>query len=106
MKSPLREALFTFTNEDLIMEKMTLEDTIDLMLSLDWEDRFYAEYFQTKIRLDKLQEFLRSEPIMENPKTQKLLTMQANTMAAYLEILNERAITLGLDLNIGKKRVA
>ncbi len=53
------------------MEKMTLEDTVDLMLSIDWEDRFYAEYFQTKIRLDNLQEYLRSDTILENnPKTQ------------------------------------
>lgn len=33
---------------------MELKDTVDLMLSNDYKDRFKAEYYQTKIRYDKL----------------------------------------------------
>ena len=33
---------------------MELKDTIDLMTSEDYKDRFKAEYYQTKIRYDKL----------------------------------------------------
>ena len=31
---------------------MQLKDTIELMTSDNWEDRFVAEYWQTKIRYD------------------------------------------------------
>lgn len=37
---------------------MELKDTIDLMLSEDYKDRFKAEYYQTKIRYDKLHKML------------------------------------------------
>lgn len=33
---------------------MELKDTIDLMNSSDYKERFKAEYYQTKIRYDKL----------------------------------------------------
>ena len=33
---------------------MELKDTIDLMTSDDYKDRFKAEYYQTKIRYNKL----------------------------------------------------
>lgn len=36
------------------MNKLELEDTIELMNSKDYKDRFKAEYYQTKIRYDKL----------------------------------------------------
>ena len=36
----------------------TLSDTIDLMCSNDYKDRFKAEYYQTKIRYDKLHKVL------------------------------------------------
>ena len=32
---------------------MELKDTIELMSSADWKDRFIAEYLQTKIRYEK-----------------------------------------------------
>ena len=37
---------------------MELKDTIALMQSDDYKDRFKAEYFQTKIRYDKLHKML------------------------------------------------
>lgn len=37
---------------------MELKDTIELMQSDDYKERFRAEYFQLKIRADKLSAFL------------------------------------------------
>jgi hypothetical protein len=37
---------------------MELKDTIELMQSEDYKERFKAEYFQVKIRLEKLYEML------------------------------------------------
>ena len=34
--------------------KATLEDTIDLMKSSDYKERFKAEYYQVKFRYEKL----------------------------------------------------
>lgn len=33
---------------------MELKDTIEMMQSADYKERFKAEYYQTKIRYDKL----------------------------------------------------
>lgn len=37
---------------------MELKDTIELMTSEEWKDRFIAEYLQTKIRYEKLHKLL------------------------------------------------
>lgn len=37
---------------------MDLKDTINLMTSDDYKERFKAEYYQVKIRLEKLYEML------------------------------------------------
>ena len=37
---------------------MELKDTVSLMTSEDYKDRFKAEYFQTKIRYEKLNNML------------------------------------------------
>lgn len=38
---------------------MELKDTIELMQSSDYKDRFKAEYFQVAIRLQKLDDMLK-----------------------------------------------
>ena len=38
--------------------KATLEDTIDLMKSSNYKDRFVSEYYQTKIRYEKLHKMI------------------------------------------------
>ena len=38
--------------------KLQLKDTVDGMLSADYSDRFIAEYFQLKIRYEKLKTIL------------------------------------------------
>lgn len=41
---------------------MKLKDTIKLMESDDYKDRFKAEYYQLKIRKEKLQKMLNNKP--------------------------------------------
>lgn len=36
---------------------MELKDTIEMMTSEDYKERFKAEYYQTKIRYEKLKKF-------------------------------------------------
>ena len=36
------------------LRSMLMEHTIDLMISEDYKERFQAEYYQTKIRYEKL----------------------------------------------------
>ena len=36
---------------------MELKDTIDMMLHEDYKERFQAEYWQTKIRYERLKKF-------------------------------------------------
>lgn len=74
---------------------MELKDTIELMKSEDYKDRFKAEYFQLKIRFDKLGamytkmkdgtlEFTPTCPI-------EIYTKQLSAMAQYIDILEQRA---------------
>lgn len=37
---------------------MELKDTVEMMLSSDYKERFKAEYWQLKIRYDKLQKMM------------------------------------------------
>lgn len=74
---------------------MELLQTIDLMQSKDYTERFKAEYYQTKIRYDKLHkmlikyeaETLNFEPICSI----ELLSRQAKHMGEYLKDLEIRA---------------
>ncbi len=86
-------------------EEMTLEDTVDLMLSLDWEDRFLAEYYQLQIRLKKLRKALLPTNTIP-PKVVKLLSLQESAMSAYLATMKQRAELLGMDLDKGLKDAA
>ena len=80
----------------------TLSDTIALMTSDDYKDRFKAEYFQTKLRYDKLKSIivkadagtLEFEPICSIGK----LRDQALYMGEYLHVLEIRAECEGIDL--------
>ena len=64
---------------------MELSDTIEKMFSSDWLDRVKAEYEQTKIRYEKLTNYL-----AENANTDPILKRQKGIMAEYLKILYER----------------
>ena len=72
---------------------MELKDTVDLMLSDDYRDRFKAEYYQIKIRCDKLSVMLeRWNGLNFTPNTDyKTFWEQYASMNAYKEKLLKRA---------------
>ena len=74
---------------------MELKDTIKLMESEDYKERFKAEYYQTKIRYDKLHRMItkyEAGTLEFEPKCQiELLQEQANFMGRYLHTLEIRA---------------
>ena len=68
-------------------------DTASLMESLDYKDRFVAEYIQLSIRIGNLYNFM--EPDADAHKVRhevlELLCRQYLAMRNYLEVLKERA---------------
>ena len=87
-------------------KKLELKDTIALMTSSDYKERFIAEYWQTKIRYEKLKDFcnkieLANLDIMDEPKHDvpyNVLREQQRIMGEYLHILELRAIIENIDL--------
>ena len=100
---------------------MELKDTVELMQSSDYKERFIAEYWQTKIRYEKLKHFnniieasratinndsmvtdvMVVEPKHDCPKY--MLEEQQHLMGEYLHILEVRAIIEGIDLDVKQK---
>ena len=82
--------------------KMELKDTIDLMNSEDYKDRFKAEYYQTKIRYNKLHTMLikyeagvlNFKPTCPIAKLQE----QKRYMGEYLRCLEIRAAIEEMEL--------
>ena len=72
-----------------------LKETVELMNSSDYKDRFKAEYYQLKIRYDKLHTMCEKwdkgelDFVPTCPRT--LYARQLNAMAFYLKVLEERA---------------
>lgn len=83
---------------------MKLNETIEMMTSDDYKERFKAEYYQLKIRIDSLAGMLiKMENNMLNftPKcSYDLLNGQIKAMLLYFEYLKERAIIEEIDLHI------
>lgn len=81
---------------------MTLEDTKELMCSPNYKDRFKAEYYQLKIRYNKLVDMLDKwgkGKLNFTPTCPKyILRMQSFHMQDYLSILEERAKLEGIIL--------
>lgn len=90
---------------------MDLNKTIDLMCSDDYKKRFIAEYWQTKIRYEKLKAlntkieagffFDEGNPHLDFTPTcpYELLKQQQSIMGEYLHTLELRAVIEGVDLN-------
>lgn len=72
-----------------------LRDTIELMESADYKERFKAEYWQTKIRYDKLHKMLikyESGKLNFTPSCSlTILKQQLSFMGQYLYTLELRA---------------
>ena len=90
---------------------MEFKDTIEMMGSADYKERFKAEYWQTKIRYEKLKAFNNRidaasmtegrKNAVEMPKhdcPDYLLKDQQRAMGEYLHILEVRAIIEGIEL--------
>lgn len=85
-----------------------LKDTIAAMKSDNYKHRFIAEYWQTKIRRDKLAAFIRKIEVAnligtEPPKYDcpvELLEDQKYYMKCYLDILEKRAIIEDINLKV------
>ena len=74
---------------------MELMDTLELMSSSDYKDRFRAEYLQTKIRYEKLHRMIVQYEAgtldFEPNCSLELLKTQASAMGNYLYALEIRA---------------
>ncbi len=81
---------------------MDIKDTSELMISTDYKDRFKAEYIQTKIRYDKLNQLLSkldAKTLNFEPNCSKSLLMeQKRYMGEYLRVLEIRAEIEGIYL--------
>ena len=96
---------------------MELKDTISMMTSIDYKDRFIAEYRQTKIRYEKLKDLntrieasyntsnvrFNEENVMKiempiHTCPSDILSKQQRIMGEYLHVLELRAVIEGIDL--------
>ena len=81
---------------------MELKDTIELMTSEDWKDRFKAEYLQTKIRYEKLHKIIVRREAgkcdFNTPISIDSWKTQAQHMGLYLYELEKQAVIHGIDL--------
>lgn len=88
-----------------------LRETIEYMTSADYKERFKAEYWQTKIRYEKLKKFntrieaadacANNKISFEMPKhdcPEWILREQERVMGDYLHMLEMRALIEGVDL--------
>lgn len=82
---------------------MELKDTIEMMNSEDYKERFKGEYYQVKIRLEKLSAMLEKWDNGElnfKPTCERVIyNDQVYFMKQYLEILEYRAKVEGVILD-------
>lgn len=85
---------------------MELKDTVNAMLSADYKERFKAEYWQTKIRYEKLKAFCNKIEAAGIAKSTApnhdcplwMLRDQQKEMGNYLSTLEIRAEIEGVEL--------
>ena len=81
---------------------MELRDTVEMMNSDDYKERFKAEYYQVKIRYDKLDAMIvkyEAGALNFTPKCSlELLKLQKMWMGNYIKTLKIRAEIEGIDL--------
>lgn len=81
---------------------MELKETIDMMTSEDYKERFKAEYYQTKIRYDKLHQMLvkHEAGVLDFKPTCPIAKLQEQKryMGEYLRCLEVRAAIEGITL--------
>lgn len=81
---------------------MVLKDTIDLMTSEDYKERFLAEYQQLKIRYEGLCNMIdkwdKNELTFTPTCPRSTYNLQLSAMEDYLTVLKERAVMEGIEL--------
>lgn len=81
---------------------MNLQDTVEMMNSSDYKERFKAEFYQLKLRIDGLDVMLtkyENGTLEFTPSCDiVLLETQIATMVAYENILKMRAKQEGIEL--------
>ncbi len=87
---------------------MELKDTVEMMNSSDYKERFKAEYYQTKIRYDKLEKFVNKIKACQYFETEDrmpahdcpvgMLIEQLDNMRYYLNLLQQRAFIESIEL--------
>lgn len=79
-----------------------LSQTIEMMTSSDYKERFKAEYYQVKIRVEKLRNMMEKWDKNELDFTPtcpaSTYNWQLKVMEDYLQILKARANMEGVDL--------
>lgn len=82
---------------------MELKDTIEMMNSEDYKERFKAEYYQTKIRYDKLDKLTvqyEAGTLDFTPSCSlEVLKEQKKYMGNYVRMLRIRAEIEGINLS-------
>lgn len=86
-----------------VKDNMTYQDTVTMMLSDDYKERFKAEYWQLKIRYEKLyvmitrwdKGYLDFEP--DCPRS--IYSLQMDAMKQYIAVLEARAKIEGIELD-------
>lgn len=83
----------------------TLADTTALMVSEDYKERFKAEYYQTKIRYEKLKSYCNKievgeyiTPPVPHDCPFHMLREQQRVMGEYLHVLELRALIEKIEL--------
>lgn len=81
---------------------MELKNTIELMTSESWKDRFVAEYLQVKIRYEKLHKLITRREVgkvdFTTPVPLESWQTQARHMGLYLHELEKQAVLHGIEL--------
>ena len=85
-----------------MLEPKELKDTVAGMTSADYKERFKAEYYQLKIRYDKLHNMCEKwdkDELDFTPTCSRFTyARQLNAMSFYMKILEERAKTENIEL--------
>ena len=85
-----------------MLEPKELKDTVAGMTSADYKERFKAEYYQLKIRYDKLHDMCEKwdkDKLDFTPTCSRFTYLrQLNAMSFYMKILEERAKVENIEL--------
>lgn len=81
---------------------MELRETVELMESKDWKDRFIAEWLQTRIRYEKLHKMIIKREVgrhgFSTPIPLDSWKAQAQYMGLYLHELEKQAVLHEIEL--------